>query len=555
MSFHFRPAPISLALSALFFAHGAAFAQQAPDAGRVLQDLQLPQQPLPESLNLQVETPPAPSAGADQGPQVELKSVRFQGHSRIDAERLQAVVAPALGQRHTLAGLRALADRVSAFYRAQGYPFARAYLPAQRMADGVLLIEIIEGRYGRVAASGADARLAQQAQGFLAPLKSGEVIANDQLERSVLILSDQPGVRIRPVIRPGAAVGTGDLDVEVQAAPALQGRLTLDNHGNRYSGQHRVLAEAAWNSPFTFGDRLNAALLATDEDMFFGNLSYSRPLGTDGWRGDVGYAISDYSLGGEFTALGATGRAEVLSLGASYPLIRSNRINLLLGVQLQHKDMRDEYRATSTRNDKSSTVLPVALQFDARDAMLGGGVTYGSLGWTHGRLSLDGAAQQSIDALTARTAGSFNKVNLDVTRLQALPGGFTLSARVAAQWAGKNLDSSEDFVLGGSTGVRAYPRGEGAGDEGVIGQVELRYSLGEVVPYVFWDAGHSTTNRRSWMVGENHRSLSGGGLGLRATHGAWSLDGSIAWRHGGGPAQSDTQQRDPRVWLSVAYRF
>lgn len=555
MSSPFRLAPIGLALSALFLAAHPAFAQQAPDAGRVLQDLQLPQQPLPESLNLQIDTPAAPGSAADEGPQVELASVNFQGNSRIATSELQAVVAPALGQRHSLAGLRALADRVSAYYRAQGYPFARAYLPGQRMANGALLIEVIEGRYGRVGTSGADARLAQEAQAFLAPLQPGDVIHNGALERSVLLLSDQPGVRIRPVVRPGQAVGTGDLDVEVQATPAVQGRVTVDNHGNRYSGQHRVLGEVAWNSPFSFGDRLSAAVMATDEELFFGNINYSRPLGVQGWRGDIGYALSDYTLGAEFASLQATGRAEVLSLGTSYPLLRSNRANLLLGAQLQRKDMRDEYRSTGTRNDKSSTVLPVSLQFDARDAWLGGGATYGSLTWTHGRLTLDGAAQQTVDAATARTAGSFSKVNLDLTRLQALPGKLVLSARLSAQWAGENLDSSEDFVLGGSTGVRAYPRGEGAGDEGIVGQLELRYGQGDLVPFVFWDAGHSTTNRRPWTVSDNHRSLSGGGVGVRATLGAWALDGTVAWRHSGGAAVSDTQQRNPRVWLSASYRF
>jgi len=35
--------------------------------------------------------------------------------------------------------------------------------------------------------------------------------------------------------------------------------------------------------------------------------------------------------------------------------------------------------------------------------------------------------------------------------------------RVSAQWASKNLDSSQKFGLGGPNGVRAYPSGEGYG--------------------------------------------------------------------------------------------
>ncbi len=552
----FRLSPLTLALSALALSSASsAFAQQAPDAGRILQDLQLPQQVLPESLNLQLDVPPADSAGRDEGPAVALKTVRINGASRIETARLQALIAPATGRSHTLAGLRGLADQITRFYREQGYPFARAYVPAQRMADGELTIEVIEGRYGQVNATSQDAELATEAGRFLGNLRSGDVIAMDALERSVLVLSDLPGIRVRPVVRPGQAVGTGDLAVEVERTKAVEGRVSVDNHGNRYSGQHRVLVEGAWNNPFSFGDRLNAAVMATDEDLFFGNLAYSRALGTSGLRGDVGYAVSDYSLGGEFSSLQASGTARVASLGVSYPLVRSNRANLLLTAQAQHKTMVDEYRATGMRNEKTSNVLPVAVQFDLRDALLGGGITYGTLGWTHGSVSLKGDVQRLLDRLTAKTHGSFNKVNLDVTRLQALPGGWTLSARVAAQWSGKNLDSSEDFVLGGASGVRAYPRGEGAGDEGVLGQVELRYGQGAVVPYAFWDAGQSTLNRRPWAVGDNHRSLAGGGVGVRAQHGNWSVDGTLAWRHAGGPSQSDSQQRNPRVWVTGAYRF
>ncbi len=96
-----------------------------------------------------------------------------------------------------------MARQVTLYYREQGYPFARAYLPAQRMANGELTIAVIEGRYGKVTAATDDAKLAAQAQPFLDDLKPGEVIERDRLERSILVLSDLPGVAVRPVIRPG----------------------------------------------------------------------------------------------------------------------------------------------------------------------------------------------------------------------------------------------------------------------------------------------------------------------------------------------------------------
>ncbi|MCC6200958.1 MAG: ShlB/FhaC/HecB family hemolysin secretion/activation protein [Moraxellaceae bacterium] len=133
----------------------------------------------------------------------------------------------------------------------------------------------------------------------------------------------------------------------------------------------------------------------------------------------------------------------------------------------------------------------MSLQFDLRDSLGGGGTTYGSLAYTTGQLDLD-AVLQAAEALSAKTQGSFDKWNVDVARIQATSvNSLSLFARVSAQWAGTNLDSSEDFGLGGPNGVRAYPLGEGYGDEGWLTQIEARYQMGSFVPYAFYDAGHA----------------------------------------------------------------
>ncbi|HBB79023.1 hypothetical protein BBI09_04150 [Stutzerimonas xanthomarina] len=526
---------------------------QVPDAGRILQELPIPQQELPQSIRLDVEAP-EPSTKKVGGPKVELKAVRFTENTRIDDASLQSVVAPAIGQSLDLDELRELARQVTLYYRKQGYPFARAYLPAQRMANGELTIEVIEGRYGKVTAATEDEKLAAQAQPFLADLEPGDVIERDRLERAVLVLSDLPGVAVRPVIRPGDAVGTGDLDARVSKTRAFEGKATLDNHGNRYSGRNRLTVQGDWNSPLMLGDRLTAAVMATDEELYFGSIGYSLPLGTSGLRGNLGYAQSAYDLGEEFADLGATGTAKVTSIGLSYPLLRSNQANVMLAGQYQHKALEDEYEVLGLSYEKRSQTLPVSLQFDVRDSLLGGGITYGGATLTYGDLNLDSALREG-DRLTAQTQGEFSKVNVDLARLQALPANFTLFARFLGQWSEDNLDSSEDFSLGGINGVRAYPQSEASGDEGMLTQVELRYQAGAFTPYLFWDAGKVWINRNPWLHEDNYRSLSGGGVGLRVQHGKLSFDGTVAWRHHGGEAQSDTRQENPQLLAQISYQF
>ena len=196
---------------------------------------------------------------------------------------------------------------------------------------------------------------------------------------------------------------------------------------------------------------------------------------------------------------------------------------------------------------KHSNTVPLAIQFDHRDSFGGGGVTYGSIGLTRGSLN------RQADGDNLNTRGNFSKFNLDLARMQALPENFVFYARYSAQQSNKNLDSSEDMSLAGPGGVRAYPVGELSGDEGWLGQIELRYAYGVYAPYLFYDHGRIRANEDG---SGPSRTLAGGGVGLRYQRGGWNADLALAWRsEGGRPADANERDNEPRVWASVGYRF
>jgi len=545
--FHLCPLVAALALAL------PAIAQQAPDAGQLLQ--QERSAPSLPKAGPSIEIAPAATAATlPGGSTVMLKGVRFTGNTRLSSEQLHAVLGDVADQPFDLAGLQALAQKVSAHYRAAGYPFARAFVPEQQFTDAVLQITVVEGRYGQIKAQG-DSRFVAAAQEFLSGLEPGAVIEAASLERATLILDDQPGLQTAPLIRPGQALGTGDLLIDVQPGPAFKGELGLDNHGNRYTGEYRARASLQWDSPFMVGDQINLNGNVSNQAQWLGSLGYNRPLGQSGLRASLAYARTRYELAKQFASLDATGMADILSAGLSYPLIRSTRSNLSLTATYQYKKLDDREGATHTSSGKKNQVLPLALQFDRRDSLGGGGITYGSLSFTPGRLSLDNALQ-AADAASARTQGSFHKWNLDVARLQATPlAGLNLFGRVSMQSSSKNLDSSEDFGLGGFHGVRAYPSGEGFGDQGWLVQLEARYQMGSVAPYGFYDAGHSKTNKKPFSARSNERDLAGYGLGVRYADQAWSLEAALAWRSRGGAPSSDTADRNPRLWVKAGWKF
>lgn len=543
---------VAMALGvALLHFSPAAQAQVPPDAGQTLQQLQPPIAAPRESQPLKIQAPLDSAPIAPGGAAIILNAVKLSGNSVFSEETLRAALGDVTGKTFDLAGLRGLAQRITDVYQAGGYPFARAILPPQDLANGDLRIEVIEGRYGVVQAQGDDSVLAQQATAFLDGLLPGSVIASAPLERAALLLDDLPGIQTSATMRPGTQVGTGDLIVQVARDQRVRGDIGLDNAGSRYTGKNRVRANVDINSPFLLGDQISVRALLSEEELWLGSLGYSLPLGTSGLRGNVGYSHTSYELAKEFASLHANGTAKVASAGLSYPILRSQKANLTLIATYQSKDLHDNRDSTQTYESKSSQSMPLALQFDYRDAF--DGITYGSASWTPGKLKLD-AGLTAVDDY--KSNGRFHKVNLDVVRLQSLPAGFNLMAHLSWQQANKNLDSSEKLSLGGASGVRAYPSGEATGDEGGLVQLELRYDAGAYTPYAFMDAGRITVNAKPVVAGDNRRSLSGGGLGLRYQRQAWSADVALAWRTLGGRSLSETNSDPkPRVWLNVEYRF
>lgn len=543
---------VAMALGvALLHFSPAAQAQVPPDAGQTLQQLQPPIAAPRESQPLKIQAPLDSAPIAPGGAAVILNAVKLSGNSVFSEETLRAALGDVTGKTFDLAGLRGLAQRITDVYQAGGYPFARAILPPQDLANGDLRIEVIEGRYGVVQAQGDDSVLARQATAFLDGLLPGSVIASAPLERAALLLDDLPGIQTSATMRPGTQAGTGDLIVQVARDQRVRGDIGLDNAGSRYTGKNRVRANVDINSPFLLGDQLTVRALLSEEKLWLGSLGYSLPLGTSGLRGNVGYSHTSYELAKEFASLHANGTAKVASAGLSYPILRSQKANLTLIATYQSKDLHDNRDSTQTYESKSSQSMPLALQFDYRDAF--DGITYGSASWTPGKLKLD-AGLTAVDDY--KSNGRFHKVNLDVVRLQSLPAGFNLMAHLSWQQANKNLDSSEKLSLGGASGVRAYPSGEATGDEGGLVQLELRYDAGAYTPYAFMDAGRITVNAKPVVAGDNRRSLSGGGLGLRYQRQAWSADVALAWRTLGGRSLSETNSDPkPRVWLNVEYRF
>ena len=546
-----------LALCAV--AGGTVWAQ-FPDAGRAIRDLESALPAMPSAATApDVELPaqqPAPASSVEEGgPSVVVRQFRVEGNHAIDESVLMAQLADLAGAELTLAGLRAAADRITSYYHDQGYVLARAYLPAQQIDAGIVRIAVLEGSYGEISLENRSRVSNSVLDHPLSALRPGDAVQARELERALLLLSDLPGVVVKGTLRPGATVGTTSLLVDAEPGPLIFGSVDADNFGGYYTGEYRLSGSVGVNSPLGLGDQLNLRLLSSDRDQRYYNAAYQLPPGPWSTRVGVGVSRMNYALGKNFELLEAHGRADVSTVFIQQPLVRSRGAGLRLQLQYERKRLIDSMDLFELTNRKRVGLWTVALAGNSEDGWLGGGQTALHLAYGRGQLRLGDAQAERVDSQTVRAAGWFARTNLSASRLQNLAGRFQLFARLDAQWASRNLDSSEKFSLGGPYGVRAYPLGAASGDQGWQASAELRYLLAPGWQLsVFADQGSVRINKYGWTPENNRIDLGAAGFGITQFGAKHQVNLTVAWPIGRQLAATQADQ-EPRFWIQASRYF
>jgi len=546
---------------------GLATAQQIPDAGQLLRETRPPPAPAkpPPAIDLGVRVKPAMRPDAGLG--VQVKAFHFTGVTVFKSSQLQALLADSIGKTLGFAELETAANTITVFYRQQGYFGATAYLPAQEIKDGVVEITVVEGRLGKIKLKrNQGVRLKESiARGYLDHIPADRPLNEREVERALLLLNDLPGISVSGVLEPGATAGVGDLSIQMSEGRRVAGSVEYDNSGARSTGENRVGVGVSVNNPSGRGDQLTLrALQGQGGGMKNVSAAYAIPVNSIGTKAEVNVSALDYRLGKEFASLQASGEARVVGAKVSHSFIRSRSLNVIGQAGVERKKLEDRIDASNSLSDKTSRNLSLRLAADQVDDWMGGGANYLAVSMTRGRLVLDtpGVSAQDAGPGGRQTQGSFQKWNYSASRQQVLASQLSVYAAVNGQAAGKNLDSSEKFTLGGPYGVRAYPAAEAAADEGMVANLELRYILpqtllpGEWMLTGFVDAGRARINKDPLPTdSDNMRTLYGNGIGLNwAGYKGVNLRTSLAWS---GPEriQADASDRNPRLYMQMSMGF
>lgn len=441
---------------------------------------------------------------------------------------------------------------LSSYCRKHGYPAAYAYVPEQKAVGGEIILRIGPGRYGKISLDNACGdSTGHRVEGLIAALRSGDIIRSRSLETSLYNISELHGVNVAGVLSPGAEEGTSDLTVRIRPGKKFAATVYAENYGSKSSGRYRYGLQTALLGLGDTGGRLTAGCLISNSDLHNYNLGWDMPVGHSGTNLGISYSRMDYELGSLYSALGAKGIADTWSLYGTTPLWRTAKNTLLVTYGYAYRNLKDEIRRYGINIRKHSHAVHVGLDGMLRDR--DDALHYRVTAY-HGLVGADSEWGQVMGE-AARTLGHFTKGEVELTALKTFDKSWDVLMKFQAQIASRNLDSSEKIYLGGARGVRAYPNGEGSGDDGCLGTVELRYHtpVKGLTLSSYLDMGHV---RRT----DDHRSgtetLRGWGIGLTYQNvDNWFARLDYARRIGAPEGLSRDAMSSQRMWFLLGKSF
>lgn len=501
-----------LTLSIATTAHAQAFIPGPADVGRIAppEDLKQPAPSAPSIIPDTTDEHIAPE-GAEKIV-FELKEIRLEGVTAFTREELADIYEPYIGQNVSLDVVWLIAGQITKRYRNQRYFLSRAYVPAQEIEDGIVIIRVVEGHIGQIEWQEPieDSTIIQKLTERLLrerPLKT------DTLESYLLRINDLPGKSFRAVVQPIEGDEEGVVSLALaQMETKGQGQIRLDNHGSRFLGPHRLTA--FYEDSFLPMQQTSLSISTSiGDELHYANATHIIPVSPKislELLGNYIHAEPGYSL----EQLEIKSDSKELGIGVIYQPIRQWLQNLRLGLHLMGKDTDSDILGTPLTRERSRAIRMHA--------------AYDTAGYFNGYSFWNATVSQGVDILGSSDAGDtdlsrpearpdFTKIELSYTRQQPISDNVLFIGRFASQLASDPLYSSEEFGFGGQRFGRAYDPSEITGDHGMAFSAELHYkglpSLHNIrlTPFAFYDVGKVWNKDAGGNI-----SASSAGVGVQA---------------------------------------
>lgn len=518
--------------------------------------------PQPPKTKIEEEAPPEVLAGPEAEIKFHVIKIKIEGCTVLSQEELKKITAPYENKDLSLIELRVAADAITKLYRKTGYITSQAYVPPQKIGEGVAVIKVLEGKVGKIQLEGNRFFKDTLITSRLMRLK-GKLFKLEDLKSALLYLNQNADLEVRVVLQRGEALETTDILLKVKDKYPHHLGYAFNNSGTRLTGNYRHIFSYNSTNFLGFGDLLSLQVPWANAGTAQGaGLNYIFAINDLGTKFMLTASLTKVKIGEEFKQYDVRSVSKSCAIYLQHPLFNTDRFSGegrigFEGINSYTQSLGDKITLNKTR------ALNFGFLFNEQDL--------------HGRAFLSNeieigfpdilGASKKDDSMASPqgSGGKFFLYNLGVTRLEMLPFSSYLILNLQGQLTPDRLPAPKRYYLGGAYSVRGYPESDAVGDYGVNTIIELRTpcliifpkkisakynKLNEIMQSAFFIDTGTLYDRSS----RKKHFLAGSGFGLRLNIKKYTTGRiDMAWPIGDEP--SEEKEDNFRLHFSLEFRF
>ena len=522
------------------------------------EELLKPSTPQRTDLDRQLNSPSSTDTLTDTPKDTFIvREFRIIGSTVFSTEELAATVKSFTDRPLTFTDLLQVRSAIADLYIRNGYITSGAFIPPQETNNGVVTIQVIEGKLEDIQITGMN-RLDPDYVKSRLSLATIAPLNRDRLINALQLLQIDPLFSfVSAELKTGSQLGTNILAVRVTEANSFNAQIGINNSAPVSVGQLQRQIEISDRNLLGFGDKISANYSNTDGRNQY-SFNYTIPINPDSGTVSLSFSNTNSNIvEPEFKSLDIYANSTTYEFSFRQPIIRTPAQELAIGLTASHSD-----------SFTTLLKLPIPLSLGADD-----------LGRT--KLSIlrffqDYSQRSTEDVLSLRSqfslglGGVLNSTenvkspdsNFVAWRgqmqyIRSLAEDTLLLVNGSLQFADRPLPAAERFSLGGALNGRGYRQDAIIGDNGLNLSLEARFpilrmpeveGLLQAAPFVdfgsVWNNDSSATLTNNWLMGT--------GLGLR-----WQMGNRLTARLDYGfPLISMSSNRlENTMYFSLSYNL
>lgn len=484
----------------------------------------------------------ATSSGQRAAQRFDILDFAIDGNSVLTPAAVEQAVYAFMGPDKTVDDVEAARQSLESAYQAAGYQTVLVVTPEQEVRDGVVALQVIEGRLERVKITESRYFSLEQISAAVPALKTGEVPRMPDVQKQLETVALQSRDReVTPILRAGSQPGLVEAELRVKDEVPLHGSLEINNHNSSNTSPTRVLAslryDNLWQRFHSFSLQYQTAPEDRAVDVWSG--TYVMPVFDDSWH-LAAYAAKFDSQ----SSVASAGAIAVIGTGKIYGARLVKQLEPIAGYAqsisfgADYKDFQQSIALVGA-DDQSTPIsyLPFALRYDGGWSESDGSFTSFSFGPNFSIRGVGNSQREFEDKrFLARSNYLYVVANAEHTRI--FTDDFRLLGRLSGQLSDSPLISNEQFAVGGADTVRGYHESEVLGDQGLFASLELQSPLLLSSRWPLFDGLRLVTfidGARVWIKEalpgtESRTDISSAGLGIRFA-GFQHVEGTFDWAY------------------------